>query len=156
MNGWGTVKVKRIEERREGGGISSTVWPEFDDSWSPLMQLRWHAAVAMLDSGTDVKIHVQHGTSSTNGIPRDEFCVSVGGTGYSSSPFQACWTLITGIGSGLRAAKDRYFPPQWQWVNGHREETPVATPLYDEVKRRQAPLFEALAAKHGFSPSEAS
>jgi hypothetical protein len=93
----GDMKVRRVPT--EHGSI---IEPELDPTWSELAQLRWAAAVENLDSSTTIR--VSSGISSTNGVSRWEYCVNVGATGFSSSPFSAAWTLIVGIGAGAREA----------------------------------------------------
>lgn len=100
----GDMKVRRIHT--PGG---SHIEPGLDPDWSPLTKLRWHAAVAMLDA--PIKIIVRHGLSSTNGIPRDEFCVNVGRTGFGSAEYDWAWTIITGLGVGAEEASRRAQEP---------------------------------------------
>lgn len=101
-------KVRRITE-----GNHSSPEPPFDENWSLLTKLRWHAALATLDSGTGVEIRVRAGQLASK--PRwggrwithdDVFSINIGRSSLSPMDFETAWTFITALGIGLREGRE--------------------------------------------------
>ena len=90
-----------IVERIETPG-GSHIEPPLNPLWSHLKKLRWHAAVASVDTGLTVRVE------PTRKLMPQTYMVSiVGYSSHSDRPYKDAWTLINGISSGARAVRDQ-------------------------------------------------
>lgn len=98
------MKVRRIET-----GRGSHIEPRLQDDWSELAKLRWHAAVVVLDSGTDARVLVEPSVSkwkpkwSPFWFSEDSFQITVGNSTAFPFTFDSAWIYLNGVGSGLSA-----------------------------------------------------
>ena len=65
----------------------SEIHPPLDITWPPLKRLRWHAAVARVDTGLRVLVHPVSGG----------FSVQVGMSSCSSKHYADAWLYISGV-----------------------------------------------------------
>jgi hypothetical protein len=119
-----TVKVHLIHE-------GSTIRPSLplDPEWSPLMQLRWEAALASARCGE--KISVRLGRSSINGVEEwDVYSVSAPGHGFGACSYERARTLIHGLEAGISACR---FLAVRRQVRASLDEP---TPIFDSIRDR--------------------
>jgi len=90
------VKTTRITT-----GRGSHIVPPLDQDWSALLKLEWHASIASMDTGLEIRV-----SQTDKSFPSTYMVTIVGASAHSDCPFDAAWTLINGIASGGRAVRD--------------------------------------------------
>lgn len=86
------MEVRRVEHK---GG--SRIEPPVKESWDDFTKLRWKAGCVLADAGVRVTVR-----RSWLNPRRYMLCTSV--SGFSDSSADHCWTLLTGIEAGAKAA----------------------------------------------------
>lgn len=91
------------EVRRVQTGLgSSHIEPPLDQSLSNLEKLRWHAAVATLDTGLKLLVHPIRDV-----MGRHKYSIQVENSSMSAMPYADAWLYITGISTGAEMALRR-------------------------------------------------
>lgn len=80
--------------------------PALDQSWTPIKKLCWHAAVVQLDTG--IHIEVDFANYTRGGKKQHGFYdVKVGASTAGPFTFQAAWSYLNGVDTGVRVMKQR-------------------------------------------------
>lgn len=127
----GDTKVTRV--RTEFG---HTHEPSFDQNWSPLMQLRWMAAVESIDiAPLRIEVKSAVGSSQVNGvtIPEVAYYVTVPGSGFGAGgkTFNQAWAFIINVSLGIQMER--------RWAER------AAKPAVEKLLNETTPIFDRLA-----------
>lgn len=131
----GETKVTRVY--MENG---YTHEPKFDQEWSPLMQLRWNAAIRNIDiAPLRIEVTSAVGSRQMNGVtlPEVAYYVSVPGSGWGAGgkTFDQAWSYIIDLASGIQMERQRAARlDPIRWLN----ET---TPIFDRLATPWAPAI---------------
>lgn len=95
------MSVERIQTERR-----SHIVPEFDQRWSALQKLQWHAAVVEVDCGIRLEVHAGSRRTLIFGKWREvPGSFSISGPRFSVAPFtfDGAWDYLNGFSAGVRA-----------------------------------------------------
>lgn len=93
--------VHRVHTER-----GSHIEPPLNEDWSNLDKLRWSLAVSLHDAGQPLDLmDVRESDYRINGVPQEAYDVTGPDGSSGATGFHATWTLISGIGYGLRTAR---------------------------------------------------
>lgn len=87
----GYPEVRRIHETEH---IGSHIEPPLDPFWSDIDKLRWHAAVASLDTGLRFLVHEMDGCYS----------IQIENNSMSARPYHEAWSYISAASVGATIA----------------------------------------------------
>lgn len=85
--------MKRIQT--PGG---SHIEPPFDEAWSELDKLHWHAGVASMDTGLSISVNAINDAPTPYGI-------TVGSSSAAPFSFASAWTYLNGVDTGATERK---------------------------------------------------
>lgn len=129
------MKVQRVQTEH-----GSHIEPWFDETWSLLEQLQWHAAVVEADTGLVVSI--SQGGLRVNGVEVvDYYSWSGGSAGGGLGGFNQAWAWLNGVSRGYEMTKAQL--PDWSEVVEGNLRAELATARADLEAEQIAEVFMA-------------